>query len=686
MASTDSPRIILVQEVSSQASIDNADDGRDGDSAGDGKDDGTSSSEGTEVDSASVPKAAHQKKSVRFLIVEENHRMHGGSIHEELCQMDKLKSRSVGRIQPRNVSLADRPPPVFSITSITDTEPQPLFSAAVKAAVDSQREIDERIDRFVEAPESPAEDAEVHPKIHPKGSKERLQERRMTVFQHQLLEFRHSETAKTELKLRLQRLSTFLCAAAILAVALAIIDLEYSYSHGTNAIISNSSTFYPVSTGAQAFGICLKVGITLVSVLTCVLLYLYFHQHCRFLIVKHHLPLGATVFTSPDRWSFVAEVVLCIFHVPPLTEVFIPNELQLVSFLRLYLVGRYMREHNHMAFSKSTRFLASVLQTELGAGFLVKTFFIKWPFRMVGICYCLNLFGVGYLVFSIDRLFSPLQCNPLLDVIWMQVVTMTTLGFGDVVPDSVMARAFVGMSSVFGIFLMALLISVIHETLQMSQQEKRILAYVERQDFADRMKQRAARCIQATWRLYLFKRTGHDSSPRRRLWGVLPHPMTMLRRGRTKERLIKELYDVLIQWREIRKSKTQDDGWSKDFVADNTAIMLTDVARRLEHMDGLLKRSLGIEDDEELEQGEDKKLTEQSIGEAPPLDPSTSPGRHGDGQGIDDVGIAMETLLRRLKDLGGSFEESHYRTMTELQALQNLVMARKEGVGAADKR
>ena len=67
------------------------------------------------------------------------------------------------------------------------------------------------------------------------------------------------------------------------------------------------------------------------------------------------------------------------------------------------------------------------------------------------------------------------------DSIWMQVVTMTTLGFGDVTPESVLARAFVGMSSVLGIFLMALLISVIHESLQMSQQEKRILAYVERQ-------------------------------------------------------------------------------------------------------------------------------------------------------------------------------------------------------------
>ena len=61
----------------------------------------------------------------------------------------------------------------------------------------------------------------------------------------------------------------------------------------------------------------------------------------------------------------------------------------------------------------------------------------------------------------------------------MLVVTMTTLGFGDVVPVSIMARAFVGFASVLGIFLMALFISVVHEQLQLSQHEKRILAYIE---------------------------------------------------------------------------------------------------------------------------------------------------------------------------------------------------------------
>jgi hypothetical protein len=61
----------------------------------------------------------------------------------------------------------------------------------------------------------------------------------------------------------------------------------------------------------------------------------------------------------------------------------------------------------------------------------------------------------------------------------MVIVTMTTLGYGDVVPVTLVGRLIAGLMSVLGIFLMALLISVIHETLQLSQSEKRILAHLE---------------------------------------------------------------------------------------------------------------------------------------------------------------------------------------------------------------
>ena len=61
----------------------------------------------------------------------------------------------------------------------------------------------------------------------------------------------------------------------------------------------------------------------------------------------------------------------------------------------------------------------------------------------------------------------------------MLIVTMTTVGFGDFVPRTLMARSFVAVIAVIGIFLMALCISLVHESLQLTQQEKRILAYVE---------------------------------------------------------------------------------------------------------------------------------------------------------------------------------------------------------------
>ncbi len=239
----------------------------------------------------------------------------------------------------------------------------------------------------------------------------------MTLFEHQLLEFRHSETAKTSIKQNMQRLSSYLFAMAVLAVGLAIADLELSYSFRYNiSLFVNASAQNDTTAlvGYSRAGIGLKTCVTLVSLGTCGLLYAYFHQHCRYLIIKHCLPKGASVFTSPDLLNFLMEFALCIFHLPPLTDQCLPNELQLLIFLRLYLVTRYTREHNHMAFSKSTRFLASVLQTELGSGFLIKTFVIKWPFAMIGIFYCLNLFGVGYLVFAIDRAFSPMQHNSLL--------------------------------------------------------------------------------------------------------------------------------------------------------------------------------------------------------------------------------------------------------------------------------
>ena len=63
----------------------------------------------------------------------------------------------------------------------------------------------------------------------------------------------------------------------------------------------------------------------------------------------------------------------------------------------------------------------------------------------------------------------------------MLIITMTTVGFGDLTPKTMLGRFCVGITAIVGIFLMALFISLVNEALMLQRREKRILAYVENQ-------------------------------------------------------------------------------------------------------------------------------------------------------------------------------------------------------------
>ena len=63
----------------------------------------------------------------------------------------------------------------------------------------------------------------------------------------------------------------------------------------------------------------------------------------------------------------------------------------------------------------------------------------------------------------------------------MIIITMTTVGFGDLTPKTMMGRLCIGLAAIIGIFLMALFISLVNETLMLHRREKRILSYVENQ-------------------------------------------------------------------------------------------------------------------------------------------------------------------------------------------------------------
>ena len=82
------------------------------------------------------------------------------------------------------------------------------------------------------------------------------------------------------------------------------------------------------------------------------------------------------------------------------------------------------------------------------------------------------------------------------------VVSITNLGFGDVVPLSVGGRTFVGIASMMGVLIAALWISAMRELLEIPLTEKRLLAAVRKARFRRIKIEAACRCIQTAWRYH----------------------------------------------------------------------------------------------------------------------------------------------------------------------------------------
>ena len=65
----------------------------------------------------------------------------------------------------------------------------------------------------------------------------------------------------------------------------------------------------------------------------------------------------------------------------------------------------------------------------------------------------------------------PTRCGSpatFLEAVWMVSITMTTVGFGDVVPASLAARVLTLASALAGLILTAIMISIVHKQLELS--------------------------------------------------------------------------------------------------------------------------------------------------------------------------------------------------------------------------
>ena len=203
----------------------------------------------------------------------------------------------------------------------------------------------------------------------------------------------------------LQRCSTVACWLGFIAATLAVIDVEVTHRLHLKAGERREKLNFDNLTASEVTSLLTKCIISLLTLLMCLNVYLTYVSICKFNIARNLLPDSATVFNSNLLVYYLLESVMCLFHVPPLADRYlgISYKMQLIVLVRMYVIARYMKEHNQFTRNKTCLFLASVTRTELTNMFLFKTFLKKMPFRVIVTTYLLNIFLGAYVIYVIEE-------------------------------------------------------------------------------------------------------------------------------------------------------------------------------------------------------------------------------------------------------------------------------------------
>ncbi len=120
--------------------------------------------------------------------------------------------------------------------------------------------------------------------------------------------------------------------------------------------------------------------------------------------------------------------------------VLVNPSLRLLRIARLLRMFRALRIFKSMRYSKNIRLIARVLVAQKDS--------------LIAVCY----FAGGYIFISALLLFNiePDTFNTFFDAIYWASISLTTVGYGDIYPTSIVGRIFTIASSIFGVAVIAM--------------------------------------------------------------------------------------------------------------------------------------------------------------------------------------------------------------------------------------
>lgn len=191
------------------------------------------------------------------------------------------------------------------------------------------------------------------------------------------------------------------------------------------------------------------------------------------------------------------------------------NQIQcLMMSTRLFIICNIILKNLPHSSVRMNRIL-KICNIEESLLFIVKCLIKKKPYEFFIVCLIGSLFIFTYVIRICELpLVVKLENSSFqsyLTTLWMVMITMTTVGYGDYNPKTIPGRAFGFILCIWGVFLLSMIVIILFNSLELSFEEKQALLIFNKLEAKKPLADCAARLIAETWKL----RKSGDNDPKK---------------------------------------------------------------------------------------------------------------------------------------------------------------------------